>query len=89
MAEQPSLDNMIQRLYEDEKNDIMGAQYKLDKIYKSLAHLIEETAKLLDISQEQLVKHAKITTYTYHNLKWYDVIGVINMFYVNKNNEGK
>jgi hypothetical protein len=86
MANHLSLEEMLQRLYEDDKETLRRKQVELDKVYATLPGLLEETAGMMDISAERLARLAKHTTFLHQNVTWYEVVSILHSFHVSQKN---
>jgi hypothetical protein len=81
MSEQLPLEGVIQRLYEDDRESLRREQTRLDSVYATLPHFLNETAAMMNISAEQLAKLAKSTTLQHPNVKWYEVVRIFHSFF--------
>jgi hypothetical protein len=86
MAGQVSVETMLQRLYEEDRDNILREQTKLDRVYTTLPKLIEDTAELMGISAERLARLAKHTTFLHQNVTWYEVVSILHSFHVSQKN---
>lgn len=86
MGKHLSPEEMLQRLYEDDKESIRRKQVELDKVYATLPVLLKETAEMMGMPAEQLAKLAKQTTFLHQNVTWYEVVSILHSFHVYQNN---
>lgn len=79
-----TFEESLQQMKERDTQDIKNELTRLDEIHSNLPWLIERTSNLTGIDQEQLVHIAAQTVFNHSNLKWYEVISVLNTIYTTK-----
>lgn len=78
--QQSSLEQVLQRLQERERETIEGQLDALKTRYESLPKLVERTSQLTSIDPLQLVRTANQVSWI-TNMKWYEIIDILCTFY--------
>jgi hypothetical protein len=79
-----TLEQLLEDVYERDQSDLEKLQAEIENIHKNAQRQINKTASLTGIEPTMLLKLCVQTTWLHANLKWYDVLNVLDTFYVNK-----